>query len=90
MKGLDSMSKFTYTPKGVCSAQIDFEIDGDIVKNVQFTRGCNGNTQGIARLVDGMKVDDVISRLKGVNCNGRGTSCPDQLACALEMAKKEM
>ncbi len=84
------MSKFTYTPKGVCSAQIDFEIDGDIVKNVQFTRGCNGNTQGIARLVDGMKVDDVISRLKGVNCNGRGTSCPDQLACALEMAKKEM
>ena len=84
------MSKFTYTPKGVCSAQIDFEIDGDIVKNVQFTRGCNGNTQGIARLVDGMKVDDVIERLKGVNCNGRGTSCPDQLACALEMAKKEM
>lgn len=84
------MSKFTYTPRGVCSAQIDFEIDGDIVKNVQFTRGCNGNTQGIGRLVEGMKVDEVISRLKGVNCNGRGTSCPDQLALALEAAKKEL
>ena len=84
------MSKFTYTPRGVCSAQIDFEIDGDIVKNVQFTRGCNGNTQGIGRLVERMKVDEVISRLKGVNCNGRGTSCPDQLALALEAAKKEL
>lgn len=90
MKGFDIMRKFTYTPKGVCSAQIDFEIDGDIVKNVRFTRGCNGNTQGIAQLVEGMKIDDVISRLKGLNCNGRGTSCPDQLACALEMAEKEM
>lgn len=84
------MSKFSYTPRGVCSAQIDFEIDGDIVKNVQFTRGCNGNTQGIGRLVEGMKIDDVISKLKGVNCNGRGTSCPDQLALALEAAKKEL
>lgn len=84
------MSKFTYTPKGVCSAQIDFEIEGDIVKNVQFTRGCSGNTQGIAILVDGMKIDDVIAKLRGVNCGGRGTSCPDQLACALEEAKKTL
>lgn len=83
------MGKFSYTPQGVCSAQIDFEIEGDIVKNVHFTRGCNGNTQGIAKLVEGMKVDDVISRLKGLNCNGRNTSCPDQLARALELALEE-
>lgn len=84
------MSKFSYTPRGVCSAQIEFEIDDGIVKNVSFTRGCNGNTQGISKLVEGMKVDDVISRLKGLNCNGRGTSCPDQLAQALELAQKEL
>lgn len=84
------MGRFSYTPHGVCSAQIDFEIDGDIVKNIQFTRGCNGNTQGVAKLADGMKVTDVIARLKGLNCNGRGTSCPDQLARALELALQEM
>lgn len=83
------MGKFSYTPQGVCSAQIDFEIDGDIVKNIRFTRGCNGNTQGIAKLAEGMRVEDVIARLKGLNCNGRGTSCPDQLARALELAAKE-
>ena len=84
------MAKFSFTPKGVCSVQIDFEIDGDIVRNVSFTRGCNGNTQGIAKLVEGMKVSDVVERLKGLNCNGRGTSCPDQLACALELAQKQL
>jgi len=83
------MAKFSYTPRGVCSAKIDFEIEDGIVKNVQFTRGCNGNTQGIARLAEGMHVDEVISRLKGLNCNGRGTSCPDQLARALEEAKNQ-
>ncbi len=80
------MGKFSYTPHGVCSAQIDFEIDNGIVKNVCFTRGCNGNTQGIAKLAEGMEAKEVIARLKGVNCNGRGTSCPDQLARALEAA----
>lgn len=83
------MAKFTYQPQGVCSAQIDFEIEDGIVKNVRFTRGCNGNTQGISALVEGMKVDEVIARLKGTNCNGRGTSCPDQLAKALEMSKNQ-
>lgn len=83
------MSKFTYQPQGVCSVRIDFEVEDGIVKNVQFTRGCNGNTQGISALVEGMKVDDVISRLKGTDCNGRGTSCPDQLARALEMSKNQ-
>lgn len=78
------MAKFTYQPQGVCSAQIDFEVEDGIVKNVHFTRGCSGNTQGISALVEGMRVEEVVKRLKGTNCNGRGTSCPDQLARALE------
>ena len=69
------MAKFSYQPKGVCSVQIDFEVEDGVVRNVHFTRGCNGNTQGISALV------------KGTNCNGRGTSCPDQLAIALEQSK---
>lgn len=84
------MSKFSYTPRGVCSAQIDFEIEDGIVKNVHFTRGCNGNTQGIARLAEGMRATDVIAKLKNVDCGGRGTSCPDQLAKALSLALEEM
>ena len=83
------MAKFTYQPQGVCSVQIDFEIEDDVVKNVRFTRGCNGNTQGIGALVEGMKVDEVISKLKGTNCNGRVTSCPDQLARALELSRNQ-
>ncbi len=83
------MAKYSYTPSGVCSVKIDFEVENDIVKNVCFTRGCNGNTQGIAKLVEGMNIDDVIARLKGTDCNGRGTSCPDQLARALELAKNQ-
>ncbi len=83
------MGKFTYQPHGVCSAQIDFEVDNGIVHNVRFTRGCNGNTQGISALVEGMNIDEVIKRLKGTNCNGRGTSCPDQLARALELSKNQ-
>lgn len=81
------MAKFTYNPQGVCSSQIDFEVENSVVKNVRFTRGCNGNTQGISALVEGMNIDEVISRLKGTDCNGRGTSCPDQLARALEQSK---
>jgi uncharacterized protein (TIGR03905 family) len=83
------MAHYSYTPNGVCSVKIDFDIDGDIVRNIKFTRGCNGNTQGLSKLADGMKVDEVIARLKGTNCNGRGTSCPDQLARALEEAKNQ-
>ncbi|MCR4719272.1 MAG: TIGR03905 family TSCPD domain-containing protein [Firmicutes bacterium] len=83
------MGKFSFTPRGVCSSQIDFEITDGIVHNVRFTRGCNGNTQGIGKLVEGMSADEVIKRLKGVDCAGRGTSCPDQLAMALELAIKQ-
>ena len=76
-----------YKTKGVCSRSIDIELDGDTIKSVKFNGGCNGNTKGIASLVQGMKIDDVIARLKGTHCGGRGTSCPDQLARALEQAK---
>ncbi|MEE0274374.1 MAG: TIGR03905 family TSCPD domain-containing protein, partial [Oscillospiraceae bacterium] len=71
-----------YTPKGVCSRKIEIDIENGIINKVRFVGGCNGNTQGISKLVEGMKAEDVISRLEGVNCNGRGTSCPDQLAKA--------
>lgn len=75
-----------YTPKGVCSRKITAEVEDGIVKKVVFTGGCNGNTQGVARLAEGMKVEDVIARLENVDCGGRGTSCPDQLAKALKQA----
>ena len=81
------MAHYVYTPKGVCSVQIDFDIDNDVVRNIHFTRGCSGNTQGVAKLAEGMKVDEVIERLKNTDCNGRGTSCPDQLAKSIEEAK---
>ena len=68
----------------VCSEQIDIETESGIIRHVQYTRGCHGNTQGISRLCEGMKVDDVIARLEGIDCKGRGTSCPDQLARALK------
>ncbi len=73
-----------YTTKGTCSRLIKFDVDGDKVKDVQFIMGCHGNTQGVAKLVEGMDIHEVIKRLKGIDCNGRGTSCPDQLAKALE------
>ena len=78
-----------YTPKGVCSRKIEIDIENGIINKVRFVGGCNGNTQGISKLVEGMKAEDVISRLEGVNCNGRGTSCPDQLAKALKQAIKQ-
>ncbi|MBR4675643.1 MAG: TIGR03905 family TSCPD domain-containing protein [Victivallales bacterium] len=82
------MQKIHYDCVGTCSSCIDLVIDDDdrIVK-AEFTDGCNGNLQGIAHLVQGMKCDEVISRLKGISCNGGPTSCPDQLAHALEERK---
>lgn len=75
-----------YKPTGVCSKQIDIKLDGDVIKSVKFTGGCSGNTQGVAALVAGMKVSDAISRLDGIRCGIRETSCPDQLAKALKQA----
>ena len=81
--------KIVYPTKGVCSQAIAIELESDIVKGVQFIGGCSGNTQGISMLVRGMKVEDVISRLEGISCGGKGTSCPDQLAKALRIMTRE-
>lgn len=81
-----------YTPSGVCSRQITIDInDADqTINSVSFVGGCNGNLQGISSLVKGRKIDEVIADLKGIDCNFKGTSCPDQLAKALEEIKNEM
>lgn len=79
---------YHYKTRGVCSRAIDIELEGGVIKSVRFTGGCNGNTQGVASLVRGMDVNEAISRLKGIDCGGKGTSCPDQLATALEQALK--
>ena len=76
----------TYKIKGVCSREINFEVEDNKVKNVQFVGGCSGNTQGVARLIDGMDIDEAISRIEGIQCGFRPTSCPDQLAKALKEA----
>ncbi len=78
----------SYETKGVCSRNIDFDVVDGKVKNVNFLGGCNGNLQGIGSLVDGMDIDDVIEKLKGIQCGYKKTSCPDQLAQALEEYKK--
>ncbi len=76
----------TYTTKGTCSKAINFDIKDGKVSNVQFVGGCDGNTHGVAALVEGMDANEAIRRLKGIDCRGRGTSCPDQLAKAIEQA----
>lgn len=83
------MSKsFTYFPIGVCSRQIDITVsDEGVIENVLFVGGCHGNTQGVAALAKGRTVEEVISLLRGIDCRGKGTSCPDQLARALETFK---
>ena len=76
-----------YKTQGVCSREIQFEVEDNKVTNVKFIGGCSGNTQGVASLVEGMDLDDVISRISGINCGFRPTSCPDQLARALKEYK---
>lgn len=78
--------KYTYTTHGVCSRQITVELEGNVIKDVAFLGGCNGNTQGVSALVKGMDAQEAIDRLRGIRCGGRATSCPDQLANALEEA----
>lgn len=73
-----------YQPKGVCSTSIDIDLDNGIIQSVSFTGGCNGNLQGISKLVEGMDAKEAIQRLKGIRCGFKSTSCPDQLAQALE------
>lgn len=81
---------YKYRPVGVCSMEITIEIEDDTIKSVHFLGGCSGNTQGVAALIAGMKIDEAISRLKGIDCAGRGTSCPDQLSKALEEIKEKV
>ena len=76
--------KFSYMPHGVCSRQFNFDIEDGVVRSVEIIGGCPGNLEGISRLLAGMKVDDVIERLRGVRCGMKPTSCPDQIARALE------
>lgn len=76
--------KYSYKTHGVCSRTINIDVEDGIIKSAEFVGGCSGNTQGIAKLVEGMKVDDVIARLENINCGIRGTSCPAQLANALK------
>ena len=82
--------EFDYRTRGTCSSSIHVALDGRRVKRVAFTGGCNGNLQGISRLVEGMDIDDVIARVRGIRCGMKPTSCPDQLAQALEQAKAEL
>ena len=76
--------KYSYNTNGTCSRVIDFEVENGILKNVRFTGGCHGNLQGIAALVEGLEVEDVIQKLEGIRCREKPTSCPDQLANALK------
>lgn len=78
-----------YKTQGTCSQAIQLELDGDIIKSVEFVGGCSGNTQGVASLVRGMKAEEAISRLEGIRCGFKPTSCPDQLAKALKLALAE-
>ncbi len=80
---------FSYRPTGVCSTMIDLELEDGIIQSVRFTGGCNGNLQGISRLVEGMGVQDAIEKLQGIQCGWKLTSCPDQLSKALAAAMKE-
>ncbi len=80
---------YQYEPKGVCSMKMNIEVEGEIIKLVQIIGGCAGNTKGVSVLVEGMNINEAIRKLKGIDCRGRGTSCPDQLAIALEKIRDE-
>jgi len=78
-----------YKTKGVCSQEMHVELDGDIIKDAKIIGGCNGNTQGVAALIKGMKAEDAIARMEGIQCGFKGTSCPDQMAKAIRQALQE-
>lgn len=78
-----------YKTKGTCSKFIEFDVEDGILQNVRFEAGCDGNLQAISSLVKGMKIEDVIEKLRGIDCDGRGTSCPDQLTRALQESLKQ-
>lgn len=78
--------KYKYIPKGVCSSVIEFEIEDNTVRNVKYTGGCNGNLKAVGKLVEGMKVEEVMNRLEGIQCGMKKTSCADQLAAGIREA----
>ena len=78
-----------YKTKGTCSSEIHVDLNGDTIEHVTFVGGCSGNTQGVAHLAEGMDADEVISRLEGIRCGFKPTSCPDQLAKAIRQALNE-
>ena len=80
--------QYSYKPHGVCARKTSFDLEDDIVKNVPFSGGCSGNTQGLAKLAEGMTTDEIIEKLSGIRCGFKGTSCPDQLAKAVAEATK--
>lgn len=82
--------KFSYRPRGVCSQNMEIEIEDGKITALEVMGGCSGNLQGIAKLVEGMEIDEVISRLEGIRCGFKKTSCPDQLAKALRQVKEEL
>ena len=82
--------EFTYRPKGTCSKLMEIETDGNIITHVKITGGCDGNTTGVSRLIEGMDIDTAISKMDGITCGWKTTSCPDQLAQALKQIKAEM
>ncbi|AAK80342.1 uncharacterized protein (TIGR03905 family) [Clostridium acetobutylicum] len=78
-----------YKTKGVCASEIHFDVEDNIIRKVDFLGGCPGNTLGVSKLIEGMSVNEAISKLKGIDCRGKGTSCPDQLSKALEELKQD-
>lgn len=82
------MAALRYTTRGTCSRAINIEVEDGVIKHVDFEGGCNGNTQGVARLVEGMDIDIAIAKLEGITCGFKGTSCPDQLAKALKQMEE--
>lgn len=83
------MNQFTFRPQGVCSQLIEIETEGNIIQDVRFTGGCNGNLQGISALLKGMTVENAIDRLSGIHCGFKDTSCPDQLSRALKAMQEQ-
>ena len=83
------MNQFTFRPQGVCSQLIEIETEGNIIQDVRFTGGCNGNLQGISALLKGMTVENAIDRLSGIRCGFKDTSCPDQLSIALKAMQEQ-
>ena len=81
------MTTYTYYPKGTCSKQMEVDLEDGVIKDVRVLGGCNGNLQAISRVVEGMTVEQIEGYFKGISCNGRGTSCSDQLATAVRKAK---